>query len=235
MILKRTFPDYYDTAFSREGVTWHRIGGNTGPAKREQFQILEEAGFKTPPHGLVGDVAGMWWGDEKRLVREVVAYEDEMAHCTEGKRVLTPMHYKWDGCITRLPELRRIQDLYCSAFVGSHPQVVYGGAVSWRHLQIGPHVFWIEYRSTESWMSNLGEGECFVVGVEKNAGFHPVIKRPLFAIDFVLGREAYAVDLNFGAGIKGSGVEKYLTSDEAVKAIEDFFEEFRFSSGDFSE
>lgn len=218
MKLRSTFFDCYDLAFNNEGPVFHRIGGHTGPSKREQFRLLEAAGYLTPPHGILDDVAGTRWESECRYVREVVVYEDENAHCTEGKRLLRQGEYKFDGCLSRLNEIYRLGRLYCSAFLRE------SWGLSWRHLQVGPHVFWIEYRS-QNWMSNL-DGECQVIGVELNKGLHPYFRRPLFAIDFVIGKELYAVDLNYAPGIRWTGVENIISDHEIVRAIEDGFNHF---------
>lgn len=233
MRLESTFRDYFDWAFGNDGPVFRRVGGNTGPAKREQLRLLEAAGFLVPPHGPVADVLGSWWEAEQKWVKAVVAYTDEMAHCGEGKEVW------WKQCpaLNMQPKMgydpqneraRRNLEVYCSAFVGAHPQLIAGlqPAVSIRRLQIGRHVFWVEYRSTESWMSNVGDGTCEVIGVEMDAGYHPHVRRPLFAVDFVLGREMYAVDLNYGPGVRGSGVEHLLPAPDAVRAIEDWHKEF---------
>lgn len=228
MRLKSTYRDYYDWAFGRDGPVYLRVGGNTGPPKREQFRLLSEGGFRVPPHGLVKDVHGTWWEDEKKCVRWVVAYEDEMAHCAEGKRVIGSDQLKWQPVMGRCShndERDRLAELYCTAFCGSYPQTFTGGAVSWRRLQVGRHVFWVEYRSAAGWLSNFGDGTCEVVGVEMDAGYHPHFRSPLFAIDFVVGREMYAVDLNYGPGIRGSGVEKLLPAELVVRSIEEWFEE----------
>ena len=71
-------------------------------------------------------------------------------------------------------------------------------------------------------MSNVGDGDCQVVGVYMNDGYHPSINLPLFAIDFVVGQELYAIDFNVAPGIRGSGVEKLLTAKEVVESIEAF-------------
>lgn len=232
MRLKSDFGDYYDWAFGRDGPVFERVGGNTGPPKREQFRLLEQGGFSTPPHGLVPEVLDSWWEGEKTWVKHVVAYTDESAHCTEGKVVYGRDQFKTNPCMNcpggdyYWRERSERDRLYCSAFVGSYHMAASRGGCSLRRLQIGPHVFWVEYRSTESWMSNYGDGECFVVGVEKDAGFHPFFRRPLFAIDFVLGREMYAVDLNYGPGVRGSGVEKILSGPEVVRAVTSWHEEF---------
>lgn len=221
MILRSTFYDYYDGDFGQTGPVFRRVGGNSGPPKREQFRLLEAAGFRTPPHGLVGDVYYSWWEAEREWVRAVVAYEDESAHCGEGKVFVSEREIKVTPSMggNRPDELRRnhLVGLYCSAFVG--PRYRPTSATSWRRLQIGPHVFWVEYRSATSWMSNV-DGECEVIGVEMDAGFHPHIRRPLFAIDFVLGREMYAVDLNYAPGVRWSGVENHLPGPAAVAAIQ---------------
>jgi hypothetical protein len=225
MRLVSTFRDYYDHAFDGQGEAFHRVGGNVGPPKREQFSLLTAAGFKVPPHGTVGEVLESWWEAEQTWVKAVVAYTDESAHCAEGKTVF--LH----GQLKSNPDMGapggdrywRERAMYCSAFVGNYYQTFNRGC-SIRRLQVGPHVFWVEYRSTESWMSNYGDGTAEVVGVEMDAGYHPHLRHPLFAVDFVLGKEMYAVDFNTAPGIRGSGVEKHLPAGEAVRAIEAWHE-----------
>jgi hypothetical protein len=210
------------------------VGGASGPPKREQFRTLEAAGFATPPHGLVGDVLGSWWEAEKCWVKWVVAYTDEAAHCAEGKEVW------WKQCaaLNWQPRMgydarneranRNSETVYCSAFVGCYPQLGRHGrpAVSLRRLQVGRHVFWVEYKSTESWMSNFGEGTCEVVGQEWDAGYHPYLRLPLFAVDLVWGgADLYAVDFNTAPGIRGSGVEKLLPGPECVRVLEQALED----------
>ncbi len=183
----------------------------------------------TPPHGTVEDILGSWWEAEKQWVKWVVAYTDEAAHCGEGKAV-------WNkGRVNSNPHMGmpggdrfwKEKQLYCSAFLGPYPQLACYGhkAVSLRHLQVGPHVFHLEYESSSSWMSNVGDGTCEVVGVELDKGYHPKIRLPLFAVDFVLGREAYAIDFNVAPGIRGSGVEKVLDGKDACRALEQALED----------
>ena len=225
--LKTNYYDYYDLAFNYgyEGPVYERIGGNTGPTKREQFRILEGAGFLTPPNGLVGAVLGEWWESENQRIKAVVAYTDEQAHCGEGKRLI-----RW-GELKSNPDMGspggdrywKEKQLYCSAFVGD--QLYQPTGLSWRRLQIGRHVFWVEYQSAVSWMSNV-DGDCRLIGTEWDVGFHQSINRPLFAVDFVLGKEMYAVDLNYGPGIRGSGVEDVLPAKRVVESIAEWFDEF---------
>lgn len=229
MRLRTDFNDFYDSCFSYRYTcpVFERIGGNTGPGRREQHRLLEDAGFKVPPHGLVQDVYYSWWEDEKKWVRAMVAYEDETAHCGEGKVIVSDRQLRVSptmGYTSKAEHERdRLSKLYCVAFVGHHQQQWSG--VSWRRLQVGRDVFWIEYSSKTSWMSNV-DPECKVIGRELNAGFHPVIKRPLFAIDFVLGKEMYAVDLNFSPGMRGSGMEDEISPEQVVGAITEWFETF---------
>ena len=224
MKLVSTFIDYYDHFFDREGPVFVRAGGSTGPSRREQHLLLERAGFLVPPRGYVGEVMGSPWEAEGiSRIQVVVAYTDEMAHCTEGKRVFTEGHLRSNPHMGAPGGDRywKEHQLYCTAFVGGMSAWAqsYRGVCSLRRLQVGPHAFWIEYRSTEGWMSNHGDGSATVVGVEKDSGYHPAIRYPLFAIDFVLGREMWAVDFNTSPGIRGSGVEKHLSAPQAVEAI----------------
>lgn len=219
MRLRSDFWDYYDHQFSSSGPEFFRLT-RSGPDKRSQFQILKSAGYLVPPHGLVRDVADYWWEEESRWVREVVAYDDPFLHRGEGKRVLRARDYRWDGCLDLLQKVIDLNCLFCSAFLGcswTRP------SVSLRLLSVGPHRFWLEYRSETDWRSNCGDCSVSVIGVEKNAGRHPVLTYPLWAIDFVLGKEMYAIDLNIAPGIRGSGVERYLSPRDVYLGIESFF------------
>ncbi len=191
-----------------------------GPDKQEQLSLLEKAGFAVPPHGLVGDVMGTWWEAEKKWIRWVVAYEDVKAHCGEGKVVLCHNRMRSDqSCLTKHAELYRQECLFCTAFVGSpHAQP----SVSWRLLQIGVHRVWLEYTSKTDWRSNYGDGDISVIGTELNAGRYPRLDFPLFAVDFVPGKELWAVDLNVSPGMRGTGVENILSSKQVVEAIGSF-------------
>lgn len=219
MILKSDFTDYYDLYFDDSGPVFNRISKNTGPNKKQQFEILKSHGFLVPPHGTVGEILRSEFEDCP--IDAVVAYTDINAHCGDGKRVFVR------GMLKSNPDMGspggdrfwRERELFCSAFIGSYPKTCTGGSSSIRRLQIGPHVFWIEYTSKESWMSNVGDGDIAVIGVEQDAGYHS-IRLPLFAIDFVLGKEMYAVDLNVSPGIRGSGVEKYIKPYEVLEALE---------------
>lgn len=217
MRLVSTFRDYYDPFFDGRGDEFVRTGGNVGPAKSEQLHILESLGFATPPHGRVEDVLDSWWEAERTWVRWVVAYTDPAAHCGEGKELFNRGRIRSNPDMSGRPRFTRERALFCTAFVGdpfARP------AVSWRRLQVGRRVFWVEYTSTASWMSNVGDGTCVVIG---DAGVWPDGPYPLWAVDFVLGREMYAVDLNTAPGIRGSGVEKVLGGPEVVSEIEGWF------------
>lgn len=211
--------DYYDVWADGRGRILQRTGGNSGPLKREQFQILENAGWLTPLNGYYPDIIDEWWAEESQEIKNTVVYIDELAHCTEGKILV-----QVDKEVSPDEWLKTFAihyNHYASAFVGD-PNIP---GESWRRLQIGPHVFWIEYRSNSSWMSNDGEGTCDVIGVEWNIGYHHSIRLPLFAVDFVLGREMYALDFNTAPGIRGSGVEKILSGKDCHDAIERALEE----------
>jgi hypothetical protein len=211
MRLESTFRDYYDPFFDGKGDVFRRIGGNVGPTKREQFALLMAADYEVPPHGLFEDLIGEYWEAEDWTIERCVVYDDETAHCGEGKRMSRRVMEEFD----------RSTGKFACAFVGD-PNA---NGVSHRLLQVGPHRFWIEYRSNESWMSNVGDGSCETFAVEKGVGYHPHLPYPLFAIDFVLGKDMrqYAVDFNTAPGIRGSGVEKFLSGPEAVEAIEGWF------------
>ncbi len=217
MKLLTDFRDYYDHAFDGNGDEFVRMAEGTGPDKREQFRILADAGFATPPVGTFSDLIELEEWPEGRI-KFVVAYTDPAKHVGEGKEVWGMNRWQSNPHMG-MPGGQRHYDkfqTFCSAFVGP-----LSGGVSWRRLQVGPHVFWIEYRSDTDWRSNCGEGDVWLLESNLNEGYHPRIRLPLFAIDFVHGeKDMYAVDFNIAPGIKGSGVERVLDAYSCVESLE---------------
>lgn len=219
MRLVSNFSDYYDAWFDRDGPEFRRMG-TEGLSKQDQFKLLVKAGYQVPPHGLAGEILDMWWEAEKQWVGSVVVYTDPMAHTGDGKEWRSRSWFRWNGNISQYNEVYQRGQFFASAYLGGKyfPAIP---SCSWRLLQVGPHQFWIEYWSDTDWRSNCGEGGCKVIEERLNVGYHETIQLPLFAIDFVIGREMYAIDFNTAPGIRGSGVERLLLGKAAVKAIED--------------
>jgi hypothetical protein len=216
------FNDYYDHCFDNRGAEFRRVTTD-GPNKVELFDLLKKAGFTLPPHGRVVEVMNAYWDEERRPVRGLVVYDDLQAHCGKGKRLVQTSRCKWDGCLSRLPELNELCAKFCTAYLGvgagyADPR---GPSVSWRLLQISPHRFWIEYTSKDDWRSNCGDCDCSVIGFELDAGPYPKLEAyKLFAVDFVIGKHLYAIDFNVAPGIRDTVVEVVLKAREVVEAIE---------------
>ena len=221
MRLTTDFHDYYDWAFDGNGCELVRFAKDSGPDKKEQFQILKNAGFKIPPVGTLDELFDLGWWEEGRI-KYVVAYEDLMSHRGNGKDLWSIGKWKTNP---HMSGIRRHDDkwkTFCSAFVLGSPDL--NRSISWRRLQVGPHVFWIEYTSADDWRSNRGEGDIELLESRLNDGFHPVLKYPLFAIDFVHGvKDMYAIDLNIAPGVRGTGVERELCAIDFVRALESSF------------
>lgn len=224
MYLLSDFSDYYDHNFCHGPV---KVGeelfvrlSTCGLNRRDQFTLMNKASFDVVKHGMFNDVINSYWDEEGQPVNHVVVYDDEMAHCGNGKRVVGKNQIRWDGCLSRLEALDKLRDelstKYCSAFVGV-PWAT--PSCSFRLLQIGPHRFWLEYRGFEDWRSNYGEGDCKVIGREMNHGFNDVIRYPLWAIDFAIGTTMWAIDFNNAPGIRGSGIENIFSSKSVYEAI----------------
>ncbi len=213
MKLVTNFSDYYDHQFRLDGPEFRRVS-TEGPDRKEQFDILRNMGLKVIPHGQIREIADLWWDDEEQWIRHIVVYNDLMSHCGEGKEMCHIHRFKWDGCISRLDYIEKCQSLFCSAYCNHMP------GVSWRMLQVGPHRFWMEYRSVEDWRSNCGDGSIELFWADMDAGTHKGLDLPLFAVDFALGKKGiYAIDLNVAPGIRGTGVEKYLSPKAMVETI----------------
>jgi hypothetical protein len=223
MRLISDFTDYYDHNFDGGGAELHRIS-TRGLAKPDQFRLLSRAGYVVPPHGLVKDVGGSWNELEKRYVRALVVYDDLFAHRGEGKRLIQEMHYRFDGNVSRLPQLYELGEKFCSAFIG---WPLRGYCESIRHLLVGHHHFVIQYRSDDRWRSNCGNVTCQTLSWEPDwdrpAALDPY---PLCAIDFVTGKDGllWAVDFNNAPGVRHSGVERFLKPAEFVAALSEYCE-----------
>lgn len=205
------FVDYYDHWFDLEGEVFRRVSSD-GMGRREMLEYLASLGLKTPPSGTVQE---LWDGydDFDRQFLSVVIYLDERAHRGEGK--------------VRLPMTEAVQkypEHFATLYIPSTPL----GAVSWRYLQVGDKVFWLEYASAD-WRSNYGEVEIRVLAQEKD-GYHPQVNLPLFAVDFVVAEKLYAVDFNIAPQIKGTGVEEVLSAREAAESIKEAYRLFKKES-----
>lgn len=214
MRIQSNFSDLYDAWADRTGPVLRRMG-NEGFSKPAQFQMLGEAGYRTPEHGRFADVY-----HTRPRPHCYVVYDDIWAHTGDGKRLISNTSFPKDSIVGEgAREYYARADWFVSAFVGPGGNSVPGNkATSWRHLQIGRYVVWLEYTSEADWRSNVGDGTCEVIGFEE-AGYHPYFRWPLFAIDFVPANELYAIDLNNAPGMRGSGIEAVMTPREIHDAI----------------
>lgn len=207
--------DFYDHEFDLEGPTFKRLT-NSGPDRRQMFQIFAENNIKTPMNGSVAAVEqtlrNYWFKNVPDLYRSklinndinVMIYFDEMAHCTKGKNV-----HSLESALKSFP------NKYCSLYMPSSDRF---STNSYRYLQIGTKAFWLSYRSDDEYFSNK-DGE--IIG--SPATTSPLVgfeKYPLLAIDFVCsGHELYAIDLNIAPGMKDTGIEKILSPKMVVDEI----------------
>lgn len=224
MIINSDFRDTYDIYSKPKTDKVFNRYSNGGPTKRQQFEILKQIGCKIPPIGLVGEVYEKWWEDEKVWIKAVVAYEDETKHCGEGKTLVSSRqmkHIQPSMGHNRPEELERdrLWGLFCSAYVGNSYNTNKGR--SRRYLQIGRHYFWIEYQSSESWMSNVGQGTTELVDWEFNKCEYKY-DLPIYAIDFVTSAATgnmFAVDFNISPGI-GNILQSVMTYKDIYEEIE---------------
>ena len=108
MLIASDFRDYYDVWADGTGPTLVRTSRGAGPTRTEQFATLNAAGFPTPPHGQFRELIGTHWEAEDLWVERVVIYEDEAAHCGEGKRMSR----------RDMSEFEAAAGKFCSAYVG---------------------------------------------------------------------------------------------------------------------
>lgn len=207
------FRDFYDHWFDGASaeLTFERMSTG-GMPRREMLEYLQALGLRVPAFGRMADVYEKMRQRYEFLNLDgfverfgmVVVHLDETAHRGEGK--------------IRLP-LRDAIEQYPDHLVVEHiPATPSGLGASWRYLQVGDKRFWLEYFSRDDWRSNCGDVQIQVLSREED-GYHPRIKAPLFAVDFVWGDTIYAIDYNIAPGVAGTGVESILPAREAADAI----------------
>jgi hypothetical protein len=217
--LESDFRDFYDHWFDKAPVDYllrRNTRPNDGISKRDQFELLENAGFSVPIHGWVHDI---WSRTSKDYL---VVYDDEFAHCGEGKTL-------WH----RTKAAMEATGKYCSIFIPTTNDPV-TQSESIRLLAIGDRLFWLTYKS-DGWMSNHAENIEVKVNsetlgrrsfaIEGEHDFDFLNRYPLFAIDFVKPLSSnliMAIDFNTSPGLKGTGIEDVLPAKEVHKLIADF-------------
>ena len=204
MKLVSDFSELYDCYFDGKGEEFRRMT-NEGPSKREQFNILEELGFKVPHRNLYKEI-------RRTCPAPVVVYTDENAHCGEGKILV------WKNT---QEEFDKYKDCFCSLHI---PGSKKGGSHSIRILNILSRQFLIQYKSEFDWRSNCGDGTIECIGETKKwLHLNKKLNRKLWAIDLVFdidNNEWVAVDLNYSPGIKGvSGLSDYIQNWEIANLL----------------
>jgi len=217
LVLRSNFRDYYDHWLDPMADHTLRRFTTDGMDRFSQLHFMERNGLTVPAYGPVSWLLNplpRYGAPEARNCRlskkckKLVVYTDQRAHCGEGKLLLDP-----EQALADYPEC------LASEYIGDCP------GISWRLLQVGMHTFWIEYRNNDDWRSNYGDFITFqIIGKEQGWAKHPernitLFKLPLFAIDFALGDQLYAVDFNVAPGIRGTGVEDLLPPREAADSI----------------
>lgn len=209
--LRSDFRDYYDHWFDREGLVFHRHSQG-GMSRGEMFEYLNIMGVPTPAYGSVFKLS--------KVLRDpdtpIVVYLDPTAHRGKGKVKLL-----LGEALQNYPRYLATEFI---AAPGRRP-------MSLRYLQIGGRFFWLRYQSDDAWRSNCGE-----VGIEilcSFAGYHPTIKLPLFAIDYIPIQETLmdlpfnkvAVDFNIAPQIQGTGIESLISGRAVFEEIQKMVKE----------
>ncbi len=206
MKLLTDFAQWYDHIFDGQGLEFQRMAFSRGGLpKREQFALFDRLGLRSPPHGLVHDLAQRtgvtrdWqlpvapWNAEV----EVVVYLDELQHAGNGK-VKLPL----GKAVANHP------DHYATLFVPlKNPAVIL------RHIRFGRLGFWLRQQGGEDWRSNRADHES-VIGQSQHAEPNP-LPRVLWAIDFLPAADGLlAIDFNTAPDLTTLGDTDCVTAEE---------------------
>lgn len=222
--------DHYDHMMDRRapGVpVWQRNTRDDFPTRREQLRVMGEAFHRRIEEGRpVGDVP-RWgvgarelnvelWACPVRDHDKVVVYFDETMHQGEGKRLDLKCNVGPDECWADFIE----------------PPPTGGESVRW--LKVGRFEFALRYRSSGDWRSNVRTDYIEVEELSLPAGACDLCdelmrryRSPLLAIDFAVSSDGskWATDLNLAPGLRGSGVEDYLSGRACAEEIKRFWYE----------
>lgn len=206
------FRDYYDHWFDgcdAEIVFERRSTG--GMSRPQMLAYMQSLGLRVPFFGRVRDVyEHMLRGFEAiphfDTILKLVVHFDEKAHRGEGKVMLSLRD-----------ALEKYPDHFAVEYVPALPS---GLGLTWRYLQVGDKVFWLEYFSRDDWRSNCGKVDIKVLTRERD-GYHSQIRYPLFAVDFVPAPDLglFAVDFNIAPQVRGTGIEELLPAREVAEAV----------------
>lgn len=207
------FHDYYDDGFDPDGVPFKRFS-RQGVDRRRILDYLSGIGFQTPIYGTPQQVYDKintefleresYYRQIDRHFLEVIVYLTDNAHRSEDK-VLIPLYQ----AINKYP------NNLCTLFIPPLP----GNSKTLRYLQIGNKNFWLQYTSKDDWRSNCGDVEIKVL-IQGPDGYHPRIKDPLFALDFIFNTGEYiAIDFYTSPVLKCTGIEEMLPGEEVVELI----------------
>lgn len=216
MKLHSDFPDYYDDFFSNYGPLLIRRS-DSGPRRRDMFQMLNSLGLKTPRYGEVGTVVNQlmresFFSGDTLDSLQLIVYTDEFAQGGKGKIKI------------RASEAKRLYgSCFCSEFLESpkkqHPS-------SLRYLQLGNRRWWLRYvnltQNPSEWRSNFGpDVEVRVIEEVKGLEYHPDIQEPMFSIDFIPTMPLLAVDFNLAPRLQGTGIDEVLAPGDAFRLLRD--------------
>lgn len=188
------FRDFYDIWFDPCAKHELRRVTTDGMNRSEMFKFFRKNEIATVKYG--SSEAMYLAGCEK-----LVVYTDLNSHCGEGKLLMTASE-----AVNQLPN-----------YLASEYNPIKRGE-SFRHLQLGNFWAWMRYKSKDDWRSNNGEVDIDLLEVD--CGYHPKVKLPIFAIDYIETPSGLlAIDLNIAPGARGIGLEGVITPRETAKSI----------------
>ncbi len=203
------FIDYYDHWFDLTGYRYERLSITTFSRKQILNYLKHDLNLNVPIFGNTKKVYKYFKNKNNINIDNirVVVYLDYYSHRGIGK-----LRTYLKDAINKYP------NRLCCEYIENT------NSTSYRYLQIGNYCFWLKYKSDDSWKSNCGENINIKLLKYNNNNFYKIIKYPLFAIDFVLGNQLYAVDFNISPGLKNTGIEDILSPKNVVLEIKNIIE-----------
>ncbi|MEP7219348.1 MAG: hypothetical protein ABI876_10550 [Bacteroidota bacterium] len=225
--------DYYDRALLSRGTEGTFIRrGNGGLSRHDVFRYLHRLGWPTVPHGTTGELHQLL-GDRFLVVVYRDLYQHGLDRDGEDPLVVVKPGFAAEQWPERL----------CSFYAPFHDDQQ--RVRSSTQLAIGSRRFLLEYHqsarfgeSEDSWASNRGAYSVKVVRELPRAGFDPVMRYPLWSVDYLLTTHPTslvpwptAFDLNVAPMLAGTGMEEILGATTIADLVSEAMDYYQQTEG----
>lgn len=195
LCIKSDFKDFYDDACSNNGILYKRFLSEC-MQRGKALRYLQDIGVRTIQLNQVSSIS-------RFDTEKVVVYTDIMKHESKGKSIMT------------LDEAREMYPNHLASIYYSNTN-----GITLKYLQIGVKRFRLWYKKD---IESLDKGTLYNIEILEDYNSR-AINLPIYSIDYIITSDgALATDLNEVQNLEKINMQNYISSDEVVKQILNFY------------